>query len=196
MLTSFILIAMACMVMSSVVMAQPQQPPTRTPESMVQDIEKAVTLTADQKAKILKIYSDAGAKAEQDGRGGGFGFYMRANEAVEKVLTPDQMKKWQAYTLQQSIDNRINRIDQAVTLTAEQKTKIKPVIEKEITAQTKFMAEWRAQGENADQQAMRDKMTEIRSATDKALESILTKEQFTKYQSMPRRGMGGGRRGQ
>lgn len=178
--------AVVCLAIAPVLMAQ--QPQRPTPESMVQNIEKAVTLTADQKAKILKIYTDAAANAQQGGRGGFFGGGA-TTEAVEKVLTPDQVKKWRVYTLQQSIDRRINQIDQAVTLTADQKTKIKPVIEKEINAQNTLMAEQRAQGDNADREAMRTKMTEIRGATDKALESILTKDQLEKYKAMPRGGM-------
>ena len=192
----FMFAAMVCLALAPALMAQQTQRPTQqpqrpTPESMVQEIDKAVTLTADQKTQILKIYTDAAANAQQGGRGGFFGG-RATTEAVEKVLTPDQVKKWRAYTLQQSIDRRITRIDQAVTLTADQKTKIKPVIEKEINAQSKLMAEMRAQGENADREAMTNKMTEIRDATDKALESILTKDQLEKYKAMPRRGRGGG----
>jgi len=180
------LTAVVCLIVSPALMAQQFQRPT--PESRVEEIVKAVKLTEDQKAQILKIYTDAAANAQQGGRRGGF-FGGGTTEAVEKVLTPDQVKKWRAYTLQQSVDRRINQIDQAVTLTAEQKTKIIPVIEKEINVQNTFMAEMRAQGENADFQAMRDKMTEIRGDTDKALESILTKDQLEKYNAMPRRGM-------
>jgi len=182
----FMLTAVVCLIVSPALMAQQFQRPT--PESRVEEIVKAVKLTEDQKAQILKIYTDAAANAQQGGRRGGF-FGGGTTEAVEKVLTPDQVKKWRAYTLQQSVDRRINQIDQAVTLTAEQKTKIIPVIEKEINVQNTFMAEMRAQGENADFQAMRDKMTEIRGDTDKALESILTKDQLEKYNAMPRRGM-------
>ncbi|MFC1693027.1 hypothetical protein ACFL1R_05945 [Candidatus Latescibacterota bacterium] len=174
---------MLCLIVSPAVMAQQFQRPT--PESRVEEIDKAVKLTEDQKAQILKIYTDAAANAQQGGRRGGF-FGRGTVEAVEKVLTPDQVKKWRAYTLQRSIDRRINQIDQAVTLTADQKTKIIPVIEKEINAQIALTAEMRAQGEDADFQDMREKMTELRSATDKALESILTKEQLAKYNAMPR----------
>ncbi|MFC1608113.1 Spy/CpxP family protein refolding chaperone, partial [Candidatus Latescibacterota bacterium] len=106
--------------------------------------------------------------------------------AVEKVLTPDQVKKWRAYTLQQSVDRRIAQIDEAVALTEEQKNKIKPIIETETKARNTLFADMRAQGENADRETMRDKMTEFRSATDKSIESILTKDQLEKYKAMPR----------
>ena len=181
------LTALVCLIVSPALVAQQFQRPT--PESSVEEIDKAVKLTEDQKAQILKIYTDAAANARQGGRRGGFSGGGNS-EAIEKVLTPEQVTKWRAYTLQQSIDRRINQIDQAVTLNAEQKKKIIPVIEKEINAQNTLMAGMRTQSGNADFQSMRDKMTELRSATDKALESILTKEQLAKYKAMPRRGMG------
>ena len=185
-LTSFILAIVACFVMASAVLAQQFTPPT--PESRVEQIDKAVKLTADQKAQILKIYTDAAANAQQGGGRRGRFFGGATTAAVEKILTPDQVKKWRAYTLQQSVDRRIAQIDEAVKLTADQKKKITPILEKEINEQNALMAEMRTQGENADRQAMRDKMTEIRSATTKALESILTKDQLEKYNAIPRRG--------
>ena len=168
--------------MALAVMAQQFQRPT--PESRVEQIDKAVKLSPDQKAQILKIYTDA-AGDQQDGRRRGF-FGRGTTEAVEKVLTSDQVKKWRAYTLQQSVDRRVTQIDEAVTLTADQKIKIKPIIVTEITARNALFAEMRAQGENADREAMRDKMSEIRIAMDKSLESILTKDQLEKYKAMPR----------
>ncbi|MFC1539047.1 hypothetical protein ACFL6H_06470 [Candidatus Latescibacterota bacterium] len=184
-----LLSAMVCLLVSPTLMAQQFQRPT--PESRVEQINTAVKLTESQRAQILKIYTDAAANAQQGGRRGGFGG-GGTTAAIEKVLTPEQVKKWRAYTLQQSVERRINQIDQAVTLTDQQKKKIVPIIEKEINAQNALTAERRAQGENADFEGMRDKMTELRNATNKALESILTKEQLSLYNAMPRRG----RRGQ
>ena len=155
-----------------------------TPESRVEEIDKAVSLTDDQKTQILKIYTDA-ANDQQGGRRGGF-FGGGTTEAVEKVLTAEQLEKWRVYTHQQSIDRRINQIDEAVTLTEDQKTKLIPVIETEVTARDALFAEMRTQGDSGDRESMRDKMTEISSATDKALESILTKEQLEKYKARPR----------
>ncbi|MBN1294401.1 MAG: hypothetical protein JXB48_21370 [Candidatus Latescibacteria bacterium] len=177
-----IIAVVVCLIMVIPVVAQQFERPT--PESLVAEIEKAVKLTPDQKTQILKIYTDA-SNDQQGGRRGGF-LGGRTTEAVERVLKPEQVEKWRAYTLQQSIDRRISQIDEAVTLTSEQKTKILPVIEKEIISRNALFAEMRSQGESGDREAMRDKMTEISSATDKALESILTKEQLEKYKAMPR----------
>lgn len=191
--TVLILAAALTVVMAPLALAQQYTPPS--PQERVDQISQAVTLSTEQKAKILKIYQDADANRGGGGGGGRGGFFGGATtEAVEKVLTPEQVTKWHAYTLKQSVDRRMNQIDEAVKLTDDQKKKLTPVLEKEISEQTKMMTEMRAQGENADREAMRDKMTALREATDKAMATILTKDQLTKYNNMPRRGFGGGRR--
>lgn len=194
-INGFMLAVVAFMfLVPSLLMAQATRGQAPTPQSRVDEINKVVKLTADQQAQILKIYTDAAANAQQGGGGGGF-MGGATTAAVEKVLNAAQLKAWQAYTLQQSIDRRITLIDQAVTFTADQKAKITPIIEKEIIATTALStanAAARAQGQTPDMEAYRGKTTEIRGATDKALESILTKDQLQKYQSMPRGGRGGG----
>ena len=180
-----LLAALACMVITTSAFAQ--QPPQRqTPQERVDQMEKELKLTADQKAKILKVFTDLEANAEQGGRRGFFGFGTPPE--VEKILTPDQLKAWQAFTLKQSVDRRIAMMSEALTLTDDQKAKLRPILEKETAGTTKLMMEMRAQGENADREAMRTKMGEFRDATTKALESILTKEQMEKYNAMPRGG--------
>jgi len=47
-------------------------------------------------------------------------------------------------------------------------------------------------GGHVYRQTMTDKRTALRAASDKALESILTKEQLAKYAAKPRGGRGGG----
>ena len=175
-----IIAVVVCLIAVLPVIAQQFERPS--PESRVEEIDKAAGLTDDQKAQILKIYTDA----DNNRNGGRPGGFFGTMEAVEKVLSAEQLEKWRAYTHQQSIDRRISQIDGAVTLTEDQKTKIIPVIDKEVTARDALFAEMRSQGENADRESMRDKMMEISSATDKALESILTKEQLEKYKAMPR----------
>ncbi len=181
-----LLAALACMVITTSAFAQPQPPRRQTPQERVDQMEKELKLNADQKAKILKVFTDLEANAEQGGRRGFFGFGTPPE--VEKILTPDQLKAWQAFTLKQSVDRRINQMNEALTLTDDQKAKLRPILEKETAGTTKLMMEMRAQGENADREAMRTKMGEFRDATTKALESILTKEQMEKYNAMPRFG--------
>jgi Spy/CpxP family protein refolding chaperone len=79
----------------------------------------------------------------------------------------------------------LEAIDKAVTLTEAEKPKVKAALE----AFTKAAQEARG-GEQAD---MRAKMRTAREELDKKMKEILTPEQYTKYQAMPRRG--GGRNG-
>ncbi|MDP2984958.1 MAG: hypothetical protein Q8O92_16690 [Candidatus Latescibacter sp.] len=198
---SLILVAVSSLVMVPTLMAQQRGTPL-TPEERVANIEKAIKLTADQKTQILKIYTDAAANAQSGGGGGRGGGFMGGGmlpAAVEKALTPDQVKKYNAFTRQQSIDGTITRINEAVTLTDDQKKKIVPIIEKQLDAQAAVRAERAKQvaaGETPDNQAMMDKMTAIRDEMVKSLGTVLNKDQLEKYNAMPRGGRGGGRGGQ
>jgi len=79
----------------------------------------------------------------------------------------------------------VESLDKVVTLTEAEKPKVKTALE----AYTKAVADARA----GDQGEMRTKMTAARDELSKALKAILTPEQYTKYEAMPRGGrrMGG-----
>ena len=77
----------------------------------------------------------------------------------------------------------VDAIDKAVTLTEAEKPKVKEAVD----AYTKAAQEAR----DADQSERRTKMTAARDDLDKKMKEILTPEQYTKFQAMPR----GGRRG-
>ena len=77
----------------------------------------------------------------------------------------------------------VESIDKAVTLTDEQKPKVKAALEQLTTAMTA--------ARDADQSERREKMTSAREAFNKQMKEILTPEQYTKFQAMPRRGGGG-----
>jgi Spy/CpxP family protein refolding chaperone len=76
----------------------------------------------------------------------------------------------------------IEAIDKAVTLTDAEKPKVKSALED----LTKAMTDARA----ADQSERRTKMTAARDDFNKKMKDILTPEQYTKFEAMPR----GGRR--
>jgi protein CpxP len=78
----------------------------------------------------------------------------------------------------------IEALDKAVTLTDAEKPKVKMALEDYTKAAT--------EARSADQSERRTKMTAAREALDKKLKDILTPEQFTKYQAMPRPGRRGG----
>ena len=77
----------------------------------------------------------------------------------------------------------IEAIDAAVTLTEAEKPKVKAALEEYTKAVTA------ARG--GDQSEMRTKMTDARDALNKKMKEILTPEQYTKFEAMPR----GNRRG-
>jgi hypothetical protein len=74
----------------------------------------------------------------------------------------------------------VESIDKAVTLTDEQKPKVKSALED----WNKAMAEAR----NADQSERRSKMMAAREDFNKKMKEILTPEQYTKFEAMPRPG--------
>lgn len=76
----------------------------------------------------------------------------------------------------------IDSIDKAVTLTADEKPKVQAALEKLTAAMTA--------ARSADQDDRRTKMQSAREDFDKEMKSILTPDQYTKFQAMPR----GGRR--
>jgi hypothetical protein len=97
-----------------------QQDQTRTPENIVAQIEKAVTLSAEQKTKLLELYKEITSKEQQSG-GKSTVSLKEARAAVEKILTPDQMKKLFEYQLNQTIDAFVAFIDREIVLTGDQR---------------------------------------------------------------------------
>lgn len=69
-----------------------------TPEQQVERLDKAVTLTDDQKTKIAAIYKDTAAKMQaipqEERREKGMELRKASNAAVRAVLTADQQKKF------------------------------------------------------------------------------------------------------
>lgn len=74
----------------------------------------------------------------------------------------------------------MERMTTTLTLTDEQKPKVKAVLE----GQQKKMQEIRSE---SDQDTRRTKMQELRKETETKMKAILTEEQFKKYQEMSQR---------
>jgi periplasmic protein CpxP/Spy len=84
-------------------------------------------------------------------------------------------------------EQRVAQIDEAVKLTAEQKTKI-----------TAIYAKAASDSQALSQEERREKGQAIRTAADKEVRALLTPEQQTKFDAIPapaRRGPGGGGNG-
>lgn len=79
-------------------------------------------------------------------------------------------------------EQQVARIDEAVTLTADQKTKVTAILTK---VQEKVAA--------LPQEERREKGQELRTAANKEIRALLTPEQQTKFDAIPQgRGQGGG----
>ncbi len=76
-----------------------------------------------------------------------------------------------------SPDDRVAQLDKELTLTADQKTKLKALFEDLQKDQEKMRGEMA----NMSQEDRRAKMTEMRKAQDDKIKKILTEEQGKKY---------------
>jgi periplasmic protein CpxP/Spy len=85
---------------------------------------------------------------------------------------------------------RVQQLDEALTLTADQKTKVTAIYAK---AQEDMRAMMRDGG--GDQQANREKMMESMRTTRDQVRALLTDEQKAKFDAMPQRGGRGEGRG-
>ena len=89
-----------------------------------------------------------------------------------------------------SVEQQMDRLTTELTLTDEQKPKVKAVLED----QQKKMQDLRNE---SDQDTRRTKMQDLRKETEKKMKGILNEEQFKKYQEMNQRrgkqGQGGGK---
>ena len=82
-----------------------------------------------------------------------------------------------------SADAMVTRLDEAVTLTADQKAKAKEIY-------AKLMADTQA----LPQEDRRTKGAELRTSANKEIRALLTPEQQTKFDAMPQGRAGGGRK--
>ena len=192
-------------------------------DRMVERLDTTLKLTADQKKKIKAIYEEnfknMGAQ-QQTGPGtqpqpGSRPNARRdrltqtretanrgdaINQQIEKVLTPDQVKKYREMRSQRgggfTVDSRIERLDEQLKLTDDQKKKLRPIFEKQ-NVQFQKMRESMQEGQ--DQTAMRESFRKIGEDSDKEIVKILTAEQAKKYAEMQKEmqnRMRGGNRGQ
>jgi protein CpxP len=83
-------------------------------------------------------------------------------------------------------DAQLAQLTTALTLSADQQAKIKPILAADAAKMQALMT--------AQDPDMRTKMTTIRTDEHTAIKALLTADQATKYDAMPQ-GRGGGRRG-
>ena len=92
-----------------------------------------------------------------------------------------------------SPEARVEAIDKAVTLTADQKTKITDLYKKQAE-EMRAMFEASKNG-GGDRDANRQKMMDSMKATRDQVRALLTDEQKKKFDEMPQPGRGGGDQG-
>jgi periplasmic protein CpxP/Spy len=85
-----------------------------------------------------------------------------------------------------SVESQMEHIDKAVTLTDAEKPKVKSALEEQSAAMQA--------AREGDQSDMRTKMKAAREEFNKKMKDILTPDQYTKFEAMPRPGRraGGG----
>ncbi len=172
----------------TIAVAQPQQ---MSPDERVAELDKVLSLSAEQKTQIKKILEEDQQRA-QDRRGGGGGgnrpaggmgggmFMMpgRSNAAIEEALTPAQVEKFHEHNRNVSVDFRMERLSQQLNLKDEQKTKIRALLIEEAKKTEALMAE---AADSDDRREMFGQMREIREATDADLVKILDRKQAKQY---------------
>ena len=82
-----------------------------------------------------------------------------------------------------SIEQQMERLTETLTLTDEQKPKVKAVLEKSSKKRQEIMSD-----STIDRSQMREKMQPITEEQNKKMKEILTAEQFKKYQDMRQQG--------
>ena len=82
-----------------------------------------------------------------------------------------------------TIEQQMDRLNTALTLTDEQKPKVKAVLEEQQKAMQKIRED-----SSLEQDARRTKMQDLRKEMNTKMKGILTEEQYKKYQDMPQRG--------
>lgn len=87
-------------------------------------------------------------------------------------------------------DARVEQLDRALTLTADQKAKIKDIYTK---SQDEMRALMRSAKDSGDQAAAREKMQKLMQSSRDQVRAVLTDEQKTKFDALPQQGRGEGR---
>ncbi|MBT4484759.1 MAG: hypothetical protein HOC71_13900 [Candidatus Latescibacteria bacterium] len=197
-LSSLILAMILALMFSSNVFSQQRSPRRQrlSPEQMkerisknLEDIDKALDLTDEQKTQLEALFNQdlprepasqsqsrsermANFRASRQQRG-------RRGEEIQKILTPEQYKKYQNLQQNQRIDSRLDMLVKGLELTDEQKTKIRGILERNDEMMRELMSQ-----SSDDRNERFSAMRTMREKTDKAIEDVLTESQAKKYRDM------------
>ena len=82
---------------------------------------------------------------------------------------------------EQMVAKRLEKIDAAVKLNAEQKAKIKTILEEEMTTMEKNMIARRQEGKSQDFEKMKAEMDKVRESANTNIKAVLTDKQQAAY---------------
>ena len=86
-------------------------------------------------------------------------------------------------------EQQLERMTTQLSLTDEQKPKVKAVLEDSAKKRKEIMSDT-----SLDRQQIREKMQPVMEEQNKKMKAILTDDQYTKYQEMNQRGKKGGKK--
>jgi Spy/CpxP family protein refolding chaperone len=190
-------ILVAALFVATSLLAQPQR---MTPQERTDRLATQLSLSAEQKAKVLALFTrqdEARQKAFQRGDREGNREAMgklreETNKEMKSILTAEQFAKYESIrggmgprgggpgtgpggAGPMTAQERADRLAKNLSLSAEQKAKVLQFFTEQDHARQEAMKD------RDDRGAMRAAMQKQREETDKKLKTILTKEQYTKY---------------
>jgi Spy/CpxP family protein refolding chaperone len=173
------------------------------PEKRLMKMERSLNLTEEQKTKIKPILDEESLKIKtiredaaltpDQKRAKVREIHSATYDQIKPVLTAEQQKKhdemrksargWHKKGhFAASPTHRLERMNRALNLTEEQKSKIKPILEGE-SAKIKAIFD----DQSLTKQQKRDKIREIHSTSYEQIKPILTAEQKQKHDELMKR---------
>ena len=165
------------------------------------DVQDDLVITAEQKKKIDDLNTAAQSERQkmmEDMRSGGGQPDMEAmraameksrkanDEKVKAILTADQQKRLKEIRVQIMGNRAImdEEVQKDLGLTADQKSKIKKIQEKQQQDMRDMMEDMRNSGGQMDREAMQAAMQKSQDKMNEEMAKVLTAEQATKLKEM------------
>lgn len=163
-------------------------------DNRIVEMDKAVKLKDEQKKQILKILTEelgntlrrSDRTQSSDERASMYREFMqrrrKRDDAINAVLTTEQLKKYRAYQIKQDVDRRMASLDEGLKLKDNQKKKIRKSLEQDAEKRREIME--KIPESSVERTEQRRILQAQRSNTEKAIEKVLTAEQKKKYETM------------
>lgn len=178
----------------------PMMMPEKMIDARIAYLKKELTLTAEQEKQVREILEKSvqDAKEKADTPKARRERLKREKEMqkqreivdakIKKVLSEEQIRKFDAMPEMErrargvmDIDARLDQMEKRLNLTAEQKQKLRPVLERQDDHMRKLFEKTRE--ENAVRDSMRVVMKNEREKSSKEIEAVLTPGQIKEYRA-------------